>query len=50
MALNMEFSTYLDTLGEIPELIKIMNSKIKKKDTVNIDNIIINQLKKKILH
>lgn len=44
IALNMVLSKYLNTFGEIPELIKIMKSKIKKNDTANIDNIIMRML------
>jgi len=44
IALNIMLSDYLNTSGEIPELIQIMRSKIKKSDTVNIDDIIMRML------
>ena len=44
IALNIGLSNYLNTLGEIPELIKIMKSKIRKNDTEKIDYIIMKML------
>ena len=44
IALNIGLSNYLNTLGEIPELIKVMKSKIRKNDTEKIDYIIMKML------